>query len=199
VGTPGQAIDRFEVVFNWAAAMWPNLPRPLTTMAGDPPEARQLVTSFDSKKLKAKWEYSIALPPGYNDPANKDARYPVVYLLHGYGMEPKGFMGTSLITDAFVTDTDVQLRPIIYVYPNGRCCWINSADGSRDCREADDNGDQITRPSTWARECNSGTFWINRSGYSADDQTLYGDALFELMDYVDATYRTLPAADVEAR
>ncbi len=199
VGTAAQAIYRFAVVFNWAAAMWPNLSRPATPVGGSTANERQRITSFDSKKLKAKWEYAIALPPGYDDPTNADARYPVVYMLHGYGMEPKGFMGTSLITDAFVTDTDVQLRPIIYVYPNGRCCWINSVDGARDCRESDDNGDEVVRPSTWARECNSGTFWINRSGYTAEDQTLYGDAFFELMDHVDATYRTLPAADVEAR
>ena len=51
----------------------------------------------------------------------------------------------------------------------------------------------------WERECKSGTFWINREGYTPADGTRYGDAFFELMDHVDATYRTQPAAEVDAR
>jgi hypothetical protein len=40
---------------------------------------------------------------------------------------------------------------------------------------------------------------VNRKGYTANDATAYGDALFELMEHIDAKYRTLPAAEVDAR
>jgi hypothetical protein len=60
-------------------------------------------------------------------------------------------------------------------------------------------GRDIGRLPGWERECNSGTFWVNRRGYTPGDETLYGDAFFELMDHIDKTYRTLPRAEVEAR
>lgn len=198
VGTTEQAVNRFYVLFNWAAAIWPNLPRPSTPYGGASATERQKVEWFDSKALKAKREYAIALPPGYELPENKDKRYPVLFMLHGYGMDPKGFLGTSLITDSYVVDTDVNFRPIISVFPSGRCCFVNAA-GAKDCREKDDTGTDLDRVPGWERECNSGSFYVNRRGYTNGDVSLYGDSFFELMDHIDATYRTLPAADVEAR
>ncbi|MBS1149061.1 MAG: putative esterase [Myxococcaceae bacterium] len=199
VGTIEQAVNRFYVMFNWAAATWPNLERPLTPFGGASASERQKITWFDSKLLKAKREYAIALPPGYDLPENKDKRYPVLFMLHGYGMDPKGFLGTSLITDSYVTDKDVNFRPIIQVFPSGRCCFVNQTTGAKDCRETDDTGRDIDRLAGWERECHSGSFYVNRRGYTPDDVSLYGDAFFELMDHVDQTYRTQPAAEVEAR
>lgn len=198
VGTASQAVYRFSVVFNWVANLWPNLERPATPFGGSGSD-RQRVETFYSEKLGAMWEYAIAIPPGYDAPENADKRYPVAFLLHGYGMDPSGFMATGLITDAYVMDTDVQLRPVIYVYPNGRCCFVNATTGARDCRNTDDMGRDIGALPGWERECNSGTFWVNRRGYTPGDETLYGDAFFELMDHIDKTYRTVPIAEVEAR
>lgn len=198
VGTPGEAVNRFSVVFNWVANLWPNLERPATPFGGSGSD-RQRVETFYSEKLGAMWEYAIAIPPGYDAPENADKRYPVAFLLHGYGMDPSGFMATGLITDAYVMDSDVQLRPVIYVYPNGRCCFVNASTGARDCRNTDDQGRDLDNLPGWERECNSGTFWVNRRGYTPGDETLYGDAFFELMDHIDKTYRTVPTAEVEAR
>jgi S-formylglutathione hydrolase len=36
-------------------------------------------------------DVSIYLPPGYD--AHRDQRYPVVYLLHGYGNSDEGWYG----------------------------------------------------------------------------------------------------------
>ncbi len=198
VGSASEALNRVAVLFNWAAQTWPSVPRP--TSVTDPVGApvRQRISWFNSTKLNAKWEYVVALPPGYDDPVNANVRYPVVYVLHGYGMAPEAFMQTSVLTDAYVTDANVQFRPMIFVFPEGRCCWVH-ADGRRDCREHDDAGNEFNGGSGWARECHSGTFWVNRTGYTANDGTAYGDAMFELFDYVDAHYRTLPAAEVEKR
>jgi len=199
VGTAEEAVDRFFVLFNWAAAAWPNLERPATPFGGAGADQRQITEWYDSQLLNAKREYAIALPPGYFDPSNADKRYPVVYMGHGYGMEPKGFMATALITDSYVTDTGVQFRPMIMVFPDGRCCFKDKTTGAKDCRETDDNGVDLSQNPNLERECNSGTFYINRRGYQPGDETPYGDAFFELMDHIDSKYRTLPAADVEAR
>ncbi len=199
VGTDEQAVDRFSVMFNWAAAMWPHLERPATPLGGASASERQKIEWFDSKALKAKREYGIALPPGYDLPENKDKRYPVLFMLHGYGMEPKGFLATALLTDSYVTDTDVKFRPMILVFPSGRCCFVNQTTGQKDCRETDDSGTRLERIPGWQRECREGTFYVNRRGYTPGDISLYGDAFFELMDQIDARYRTLPAAEVDAR
>ncbi|MBL9039721.1 MAG: hypothetical protein JNG84_14485 [Archangium sp.] len=198
VGTAEQAVNRFSVLFNWSAQTWPTLERPVTELGGTSASERQRVEWYQSAVLGAKWEYSVALPPGYDDPRNADKRYPVVYLLHGYGMEPEDFMATALVTDAYVTDTDVKFRPMIFVFPNGRCCWLK-ADGQRDCRENDDQGRNIDEGQGWVRECESGTFYVNRKGYTPNDQTRYGDAMFELFEHIDGKFRTMRPAEVEAR
>lgn len=198
VGLPGQAASRFQIVFNWVANMWPNAPKPSAVFGQSTPADYRTETYF-SNKLNAKWEYSISVPPGYGDAANADQRYPVAYLLHGYGMEPSDFVAAAVLANNFVVDPALQLRPVIYVFPNGRCCFTNKTTGARDCRNKDDNGMEIDRFPEWERECHSGTFWVNRKGYTPNDATPYGDALFELMEHIDRNYRTLPPADVEAR
>ena len=198
VGTPQEALNRVSMALNWAAQTWPSLPRPPTNGPSSSTKPRQRIEWLDSAKLKAKWEYVVSLPPGYDDPANAEVRYPVVYLLHGYGMEPEALLSTALLTDAYASDPDVQFRPMIVVLPDGKCCWQNE-DGRRDCREHDDSGHAFNGGSGWSRECNSGTFWVNRKGYTSGDSTAYGDAMFELFDHVDSTYRTLKPAEVEAR
>jgi hypothetical protein len=199
VGTPEQAMHRFFVMYNWAAATWPNLERPATPFGGAPASERQRVEWFESKTLKARREYAIALPPGYELPENKDRRYPVIFMLHGYGMDPKNFLSTALITDSYTVDKEVNFRPMIHVFPSGRCCFVNALTKQKDCRETNDEGTDLDHVAGWERECSSGTFYVNRRGYTFDDVTPYGDSFFELMDHIDATYRTLPTADVEAR
>jgi hypothetical protein len=198
VGTVGQAAARFQVLFNWVANLWPNAPRPSVVFGSSTPADYRTETFF-SQRLRAKWEYAIAIPPGYGDAANAEARYPVAYLLHGYGMDPQSFVASAVLANNFVADPQLQLRPVIYVFPNGRCCFVNAGTGARDCRSTDDDGVDFERKPGWARECHSGTFWVDRKGYTADDDTPYGAALLELMDHIDSTYRTLRPADVEAR
>ena len=198
VGTAEEAASRFQIVFNWVAYMWPNAPRP-QALFGQSTPADYRNETFVSQKLGAKWEYSIAVPPGYGDPANAELRYPVAYMLHGYGMEPTDFVAAAIIANTFVSDPSLQLRPVIYVFPNGRCCFTNTVTGARDCRNRDDMGRDLDRLPDWERECHSGTFWVNRKGYTPADGTPYGDALFELMEHIDTQYRTLRPAEVEER
>lgn len=62
--------------------------------------------------------FCIYLPPGYDDPASKERRYPVVYWLHGGrpGGETKVISLTPHFDAAIKKGT---LPPMIYVFPNG--------------------------------------------------------------------------------
>ena len=61
------------------------------------------------------------------------------------GLEKPGLSGlfTALFADSYVLNTEVQLRPMIYVFPSGRCCFVNTNTGQKDCREQDDNGNDV--------------------------------------------------------
>lgn len=196
VGNGLQAVQRFFTLFNFAAATWPALPKPAA-----PPGSgieREVVEWFDSKTLGAKREYGIVLPPGYELPENAEARYPVLVVLHGYGQEARDLSAITLISNAFTTDSDVRLRPMIQVFPSGRCCFTHES-GARDCREHDDQGRNFETLPGWKRGCVTGSFFVNSHGYDGRDALPYADAVLELMDHVNRTYRTLPTEDLEAR
>jgi hypothetical protein len=194
VGTDAQAIDRLAVLFNWVAAQWPSLDRPSTPVTGMTYDQRQTYEWFDSQALGAKRDYGVFVPPGYDDPANADVRYPVLYLLHGYFGDPAQILPSTLLADAYMKDTDVKLRPMIVVAPSGACCFVQASTGARDCREADDNGVSLEGRSGWARECIGGNFFVSQVSGSK-----YEDSLLELLDVIDQRYRTLPAAAPSAR
>lgn len=199
VGTATQAVNRVYTLFNWSSAQWPTLPKPSSAFGGKAYSERAFLETYDSPLLKAKREFGIFLPPGYDLPQNAETRYPVLFMLHGYGMEPKGFIDSALIADSYMLGETAKLRPMIIVFPSGRCCFNNATTGERDCRERDDAGKSISSKPGWKRECDSGAFYVNRNGFTGQDATPYGDAFFELMDHIDSKYRTLQPAEVEAR
>ncbi len=199
VGTNDQALARIFAMQNWSAVTWPSLERPKTPLGGSSASERQRVEVYQSSVLGAPRDYGIALPPGYDVPENANARYPLVVMLHGYTQGADTLLATNLVSDAYTTDTDVNLRPMIYVYPSGRCCFRHKTSGLRECREKNDQGTPFDFIAGWERECQEGTFFVNRTGYDSLDASAYGDALFELIDHIDATYRTLPPANVAAR
>lgn len=203
VGTPDQLINRFGTYAKWMSHHWERV-------LGDPipiqARSRRVEGTFFSENLKANWSFGIALPPGYDDPANANKRYPVVTLGHGYGMDADGMSDLSTLVDSFMSHGD--MLPFIIVYPSGRCCFVR-ADGTADCRQEDENGvpladRKIGDQPEFTKECRSGTFYVNRQGFTPDDQRPYGEALFELLRYVDQNYRTLspvtvPLSDVAGR
>src|SRR5262249_22659065 len=106
----------------------------------------------------------------------------------------KQILPSCFLADTFMKDTDVQLRPMIVVVPSGACCFVEAATGARDCREEDDNGVAFEGRAGWERECVGGSFFVDEVGGNK-----YEESLLELIEHVDASYRTLKAADVEAR
>lgn len=115
--------------------------------------------------------YLVVLPPGYDAPENRDARYPVVYILHGYGQEPRDLAATVLLTSAFMATGGLQ--KMIFVYPDGKC---------------------------YLGECKKANWYVDQPpGPDGVTKFAYEKSVLELIDHVDRTYRTKPEAMLEER
>lgn len=192
VGTIPELTARFTTFQKWLDHVWKApLGEPERIQSVAPPQ-EEIV--YFSDALQAPRNFGIALPPGYDDEENKDRRYPMFLLMHGYGMDAANMSTMQTLFNSFMSSGD--LRPMIVVYPSGRCCY-KRPDGTKDCREVDENDEPLSRKPGYVRECIRGNFYQNRVGYEPGDTTLYGDAIFELMDYVADNYRVLEPMTVE--
>jgi len=74
--------------------------------------------TFFSQANNVKTGYCVLLPLAYDDEANKDKRYPVIYYLHGGrpGSEVKSLPLASILQKIMA---DGQVPPMIYVFSNG--------------------------------------------------------------------------------
>ena len=109
-------------------------------------------------------ETYVYLPPGYD--SNPDQRYPVVYMLHGYGLRAEGWMRIFRIESAINTamtgsgggvGTGPRVRDMIVVSPSS----YNFYDGA---------------------------MYTSSQATGDWDRFIAG----ELVDYIDSHYRTLP-------
>jgi predicted alpha/beta superfamily hydrolase len=173
VGTAQQLIDRLRAGLMMMDARWPDGNRDRVTddricAENDREEcgyANTFVTEFTASTGRTG-PVSIVLPPGYFNEAYQDTRYPVVYFLHGYGMSPEDLVALGLLVWADMNTprvgTERRMQKMILVFPDGRC-----------------RND----------ECLRGTFYTD-----APESTPGGAQmqtwLLDLMDHIDATYRT---------
>ncbi len=74
--------------------------------------------TFFSQANNVETGFCVLLPPGYEDEANKEKRYPVIYYLHGGrpGGEMKSLALSSLMQKAMA---EGKVPPMIYVFNNG--------------------------------------------------------------------------------
>jgi enterochelin esterase-like enzyme len=73
--------------------------------------------TFHSAAMNVDVGYVVYVPPGYEDAANHERRYPVVYLLHGSGStEVTGLGSTQRFDDAIRSGL---IPPRLYVFVNG--------------------------------------------------------------------------------
>lgn len=128
---------------------------------------------FQSQALGEERSFGIVLPPGYNFPENADKTYPVVYFLHGQGMESESLLASAILFFGYMTgstnDANIRARhsdwaKFILVFPDSTC--------SNDA-------------------CGSGNFNTNHLGVDGDGPK-YADSIYELMAYVEKTYRVAP-------
>ena len=165
---------------------------------------RYRIEKFHSKALEgnpldspADRDLKIYLPPGYFE--SKDKRYPVVYFIHGYGGNNRGWTVTSRnakdgaipwkivpkkilerihmdrLTTFETLDEQInngQLEPFIFVQADASL-HVPNIDGRKDFR-----GQLATK----------GSFYIN-SPFSGK----YRDYIIQdVINYIDSNYRTIP-------
>ena len=180
VGTPRQVLNRLLLFLRWISLRWSDLPDPPADSSSFFARARSL--RYFSSALGAEREFAIVLPPGYDAPENRDVRYPVLFLLHGYGQKavgPGGFWESFLVVDGWMASG--QIRKMILVFPSGRCCQRHPDTGELRCLERAAEG--------FVPECRSGTFYA-RSVRTGRD---YAGAVLDLVEFVDRQFRTLSA------
>ncbi len=170
VGTAQQILNRATTAFAWIDRRWPEGDRSDTLAVG----RFERMLSYTSPSTGRVSPFALFLPPGYDDPANAEARYPVVYFLHGYGQEPSDLLDLSALFANYMLEDQplaTRFQKLIIVYVDGRC--RPQGDGV----PVDPAGDR----------CEGGTFYMDAP---AGGQAQMETHLLELMDHIDATYRT---------
>jgi hypothetical protein len=187
VGTANEVTARLQSALYFIGSRWPDAPKGLSpTTADDPAEgidACQIVgncnftfTASDGRTGPV----AISLPPGYAHKDLQSQRYPVIYMLHGYGMKPEDLQAAIIFLKNWMNgSSDSQhrrLKKAILVYVDGRCRAPEGKDGQPDA------------------ECIRGSFFtdsIRPDGPQMDRWWL------ELMDEIDKRYRTMGESTVE--
>lgn len=174
VGTVIQIRDRIFAALALMSARWPggSRNRVFDTVCSEPSDrcpANQLHvqnTRFTAPTTGREGPVSIVLPPGYFQEESADTCYPVVYILHGYGMDPQSLTALGLFMWNYMNAPDLntqrRVQKMIFVFPDGQCS---------------------------GNECARGTFYANAPAnhpHGAQIETF----MLDLMQHVDDTYRT---------
>jgi hypothetical protein len=171
VGTTQQLVDRLNSGLAMMSARWPDgdrgrvSDRICTETTPNCDYVNSIVTDFTASTGRTG-PTSIVLPPGYFAPENQNVRYPVVYFLHGYGMTPEDLVALGVLLWQAMSDprigTERRMQKMILVFPDGRCR----------------NG-----------ECLRGTFYTDAPEGTPNGAQMQ-QFLLDLMEHIDATYRT---------
>lgn len=190
VGTAAQLLYRLQTAFFYVGSRWPDADRLQTELTETDPatgtinelgleceRAGRCEKFFTGPRTGRTGPIAVSLPPGYALESSRirDVRYPVLYVLHGYGQDPRELEGVAIFTNNFMNLAErsyaTRLPKFILVYVDGRC---RVRDG---------------KP-----ECIRGTFFQD----SARPGGALLDAWFdEVVDYVDQNYRTMGPSEVE--
>ncbi|MEZ4406856.1 MAG: hypothetical protein R3A52_10310 [Polyangiales bacterium] len=177
VGTNEQITRRLTTAIAWVQSRWPNGDVTITSNSSRRDDEGRCANgyfcsfSFRSETTGRSGPVSVYLPPGYHDPENAGRTYPVVFFLHGYGMEPmdlaaSGFLVGTLSVSAAMASWQ-RPQKVIMVFPDGRC---RDGDG-----------------------CLEGTFYADSVVGNGRLETWFN----ELYDWVSRTYRARAPSDVE--
>jgi hypothetical protein len=181
-GTIPELAKRIQAALYFASSRWPDAPRQQFEPAIEKPvgdetncEVKGNCTFVYTSSDGRTGPVGVTLPPGYGHADLQHVRYPVVYLLHGYGMTPEDLqLAIVFLANWMNGNTDSQasrLAKAIIVYVDGRC------------REGDNGA-----------ECIRGTFFadsLRPDGPQMDNWFL------EVMDEVDRRYRTMGETNIE--
>jgi hypothetical protein len=188
VGTVLQILYRLELGFFYVSQRWPDADRTQARDARENPATTTInelgvecelrgrcSTQFTGPKSKRKGPIAVGLPPGYALAENVGKRYPVLYLLHGYGQDPRDLEALAVFTNSFMNAGDrssaTRLGKFITVYVDGKCRGTETGNG----------------------ECFEGTFYLNSNRADGPQMDTWFD---EVIDYVDRNYRTLGPSEI---
>ena len=119
---------------------------------------------------------AVSLPPGYAHSEQREVRYPVIYVLHGYGQTPEDLKATIVLLRNWMNSpadsAATRLPKAILVYVDGRC----------------------RVGATGRPECTRGTFYTD--SVRADGAKIES-WWAELMDEIDERFRTMPPTEIE--
>lgn len=172
VGTIRQLANRLNAALAMMSARWPGGDhqrvrddRLCAAVSATCGHVNNLSFDFTASTGRAG-PVTLILPPGYFLEENAQARYPVVYFLHGYGMEPSDLAALGHLMWQSMNNPRVgserRLQKMILVFPDGRC-----------------RND----------ECLRGTFYTD-APESTPNGAQMQTFLLDLMEHVDAEYRT---------
>ncbi len=182
VGTADDIARRLQSALYYIGSRWPDAPHTLDESsqldpdpAADPCEVTGSCDFDFTDSLGRTGPVSVNLPPGYADAKSKDKRYPVIFLLHGYGQTPSDLKAAIVFLQNWmngVADSSAQRLPkAIMVYVDGRC-----------------------RPGKTEAECIRGTFYTDSVRANGPKMEHW---FLELMDDVDKRYRTMGPSDID--
>jgi hypothetical protein len=176
VGTALQVINRLLTALAFAQSRFLDEGNEAVDEAGNIDELIQQHV-YRSEALGRDHPYGLLLPPGYDLSENRDRRYPVVYFLHGYGMDAVDITGSSILFFGYMSGStraekmrrfQSEWSKFIIVFPDSSCSGF---------------------------ECNQGNFNTNHMGFEGEGPRFY-DGLRELMAYVERTYRVALPVEV---
>ncbi len=176
VGPADQVLNRFLVALSFVQDRFIDRDVEAIDQVGEITDLVQPST-FYSAALGRDRKYGIVLPPGYDKPEHANERYPVVYFLHGQGMESEDLLASAILFFGYMAGStrEEQIRrreadwaKYIIVFPDSTCD---------------------------PEACSSGNFNANHLGIDGNGPR-YLDSLYELMAYVEKTYRTAIPVEV---
>jgi len=203
IGTTEQVLARLIAWYAFALHRFPN---PDLEPGGifTPPVER----SYYSESFGSRRNYTVVLPPGYDDDTSK--RYPVLYVLHGLGQTPAQFANVAILTSSMMSSG--VFPKAIQVYVDGTCCRVRKSDhserecacgesseGVRPCVDPTCTGEHEScevrniDDSEFTNECIRASLYLDlitdRFGESRNNMQ-YGSTVLELIEHIDTRYRT---------
>ena len=184
VGTANEIALRLQTALYYIGSRWrePELRSYVANSSDDPDPAAPAcevdgacTISFTSS-FGRTGPVEINFPPGYAHKDQQDRRYPVVYILHGYGQTPQDLGAAIVFVSNWMNNSNdsqsTRLPKALLVYVDGRC--RTGADGKAECLQ--------------------GSFFTDSArdgGFEEESWWL------ELMQYMDANYRTMGESETD--
>lgn len=172
VGPAWEVLNRLTTMFAFASARFVSGDRRiLSGELSDYGPTKNLtdfvkVEKFESAILGREQPYVVILPPDYH--VSPEAKYPVLYFLHGQGQKATDLAASALLFLTPMMTSKLSGRgasdwqKMIIVFADGEC--------------------QVG-------ECHTGTFYVDFVGLDGDGPK-HGQAFYELMRIVESRFRT---------